>query len=64
MNRPGYYSVRIHDGEHVFVHTIFARSDYEAAVKIRKDIGIMEKNEHDVSFVAPHADEGSCNSMH
>ena len=51
--QEGYYSVKVAIQDEVIVHTVYARSDYDAAIKVRQTTGLMPKNDHDVSFLAP-----------
>jgi len=56
MNRgKGYYSVTIRSGAAMEVHTVFAQSDYAAAVKVRNLTGCMARSENDVSYISAHA---------
>lgn len=54
-NGKGYYSVTIHHDAAVEVHTVFAPSDYAAAVKVRNMTGCMARSEKDVRYLSPHA---------
>jgi len=51
----GYYSVTIHSGAETEVHTVFAQSDYAAAIKVRNLTGCMAHTEEDVSYISAHA---------
>ena len=51
----GYYSVTIHSGAATEVHTVFALSDYAAAIKVRNMTGCMARSEEDVSYISTHA---------
>lgn len=51
--QEGYYSVKINVQDRTFVHTVYARSDYDAAVKVRQTTGQMPSNDKDVSFLSP-----------
>lgn len=51
----GYYSVTIYNGTATQVHTVFAMSDYAAAIKVRDMTGCMARSEEDVFYILPHA---------
>ena len=51
----GYYSVTIHSGAVTQVHTVFALSDYAAAIKVRNMTGCMARSEEDVCYIFAHA---------
>lgn len=56
MNKgKGYYSVTVHSGSAIEVHTVFAHSDYAAAVKVRNLTGCMARSEDDVCYISAHA---------
>ena len=51
--QEGYYSVKINVADRTVVHTVYANSDYDAAVKVRQTTGVMPANDGDVSYLAP-----------
>lgn len=53
QNGKGYYSVTLSDDASTQVHTVFAASDYAAALKVRQMTGRMAQSEKDVFYIAP-----------
>ena len=47
----GYYSVRVENNGRRICHTVYAHSDYDAAVKVRKATGEMAQSQDDVSLL-------------
>lgn len=54
----GYYSVTIHNDSATEMYTVFALSDYVAAIKVRRMTGCMARSEKDVSYLFAHAPVG------
>lgn len=53
QNGKGYYSVTLCDEASTQVHTVFATSDYAAALKVRQMTGRMAQSEKDVFYLSP-----------
>lgn len=49
----GYYTVRIETDDHVLFHTVYAASDYEAAIKVKLATGHMALSQRDVTLIEP-----------
>lgn len=60
----GYYSVTIHNGTDTEVHTVFAPSDYAAAIKVRNLTGRMARSESDVIYIDAHAPAWRAATLH